>query len=219
MNHQVLGDVSPENFKCLIEYLKVPLPVNEYRLKSGIGRSQCFGVVKQRNGHYHGSRMNHYRPEVYRELQKISKLLPEGFTFDGIQLNQNYQTAPHKDVGNRGNSIIIGFGDYQGGHLLIEETSVDIKNKLVAFDGSIYTHSTAPYTGDRYSIVFFSVKRHFKIKPEYEVIDYDKKLYLKEKMYGVERWYGKNGDCIWATDGIVPQKRAGQPILDRCEEF
>ena len=171
--YQIHASVEPELLSNLLSMLQTkPLEVNRFRKNSGLGRSQCFGIVKQRNGAYHGSRYNYSRMEMFDALQKLApQILPQGFDYDGIQVNDNYQTEPHKDKGNRGISAIIGFGDYTGGELLVEETKVDIKYKVCLFDGSIYTHSTAPWTGQRYSLVFFKVDRDFTKKPLYKIVE------------------------------------------------
>lgn len=218
MNHFVVGDIDMNVLEPLTKILESrPLATNAYRVMSGFGRSQCFGVVKQRTNRYHGSRQNYLRMDIFEQLLIIQSYLPDGFEWDGIQVNQNYMTNPHKDEGNQGMSAIIGFGDYTGGELFIEDTSVDIKNKIVLFDGSLYTHHTAAFTGNRYSLVFFRVKRNLTLKPVYSLVMYDDKMYLKEVMRGVERWWDKRGNCIWSTDGKILCKRVGKAILAECE--
>ena len=77
-----------------------------------------------------------------------------------IQINKNYPIKPHKDHGNKGESIIVGFGAYSGGELVVEdkeEPSVyDIKNTFLKFNGSEYTHYVRPFEGERWSLVFYS---------------------------------------------------------------
>ena len=63
---------------------------------------------------------------------------------------------------NVGYSYIIGLGDYTGGELIIYDENgenprlIDIQNKFFKFDGSIYPHETAPFSGERFTMVFFS---------------------------------------------------------------
>ena len=216
----VAGDrVDPKVFARLEEILKKsPIPVNKYRSMSGEGRSQCFGIVRQRNNRYAGSRMNKDRPDIYAELVAIGRrILPADFCYLSIQLNQNYQTAEHKDVGNRGMSAIVGFGDYTGGDLVIEETPVDIKHKIAFFDGSVYRHHTAPYTGNRYSIVYHTPDRNFKSVPQYVVEETAKGLQLRETMNGLTRFYVK-GKCVFSSDQVLPKVRCRKPLLLECEE-
>ena len=101
--YRIGSEIAPCIFQPLIQLLqKKPLEINKYRKASGIGRSQCFGIVKQRQGTYNGSRQNFARMDIYKELLTIAPMiLPADFSFDGIQLNDNYITSAHKDKGNR----------------------------------------------------------------------------------------------------------------------
>jgi hypothetical protein len=211
--------IDPRFFTTLEAMLKVhPLPVNKYRKNSGEGRSQVFGICKQRNNRYSGSRMNRDRPEIYNELLKIAhSILPPDFHWVSIQVNQNYQTAEHKDYGNRGESAIIGFGDYDGGDLMIEETPVNIKYRLVYFDGSLYRHSTASYTGNRFSLVFHTPDRDFKAIPTYQLFQDAKGWVLREDLGTLSRMYRK-GKCIFSSDGVMPTVRSRRPTMLECVE-
>ena len=79
-----------------------------------------------------------------------------------IQYNKNHRAARDRDAKNTGISYIIGLGDYKGGKLTIfdeyEKNPVkhDIKNKFYTFDGSKYPHETCPFSGERYTLVFYS---------------------------------------------------------------
>jgi hypothetical protein len=211
--------IHPDVFDNLVALLvKKPLAMNPYRLRSGKGRSQAFGLVYQRNGRYGGSRQNFARMELYQELLNIArKILPTEFAYDGIQLNQNYRTSPHKDTGNRDESAIIGFGSYFAGDLNINGNEISIKNRLVFFDGSKYTHSTEDWTGERFSLVFYKNKDIHAVVPLYQVVlQSDGKLGLQEDLQGVRRIYNRNGDIVHASDGIIPAKRKAKPYLRFC---
>lgn len=221
---RVASDVDARLFENLITNLKQkPLPLNLYRAASGKGKSQCFGIVKQRNHRYAGSRMNLVRPDLYFEILRIANaVLPPDFSWTSCQLNQNYQTAEHKDVGNMGESAIIGFGDYTGGELEIEENPVNIRYKIVYFDGSLYTHSTRPWEGDRYSLVFHRPARTFKAIPRYsvlEAVERGKTVYqLKEELEGVVRIWRHDRTLAWSSDGKQPIIRQRRPTLMECVE-
>jgi hypothetical protein len=211
--------IHPDVFDRLVSLLvKKPLAMNPYRLRSGKGRSQAFGLVYQRNGRYGGSRQNFARMELFQELLIIArKIIPSEFAYDGIQLNQNYKSEPHKDTGNRDESAIIGFGSYLAGDLNIDGNAVSIKNRLVFFDGSKYTHSTEAWTGERFSLVFYKNKDIHAVTPLYSVmLQSDGKLGLQEDLQGVRRIYNKNGDITHASDGVIPAKRKAKPYLRFC---
>ncbi len=99
----------------------------------------------------------------YQESRKLIELYDPQFEYTSIQYNQNYQCAKHQDKNNVGYSYIIGLGDYTGGELIVYDkddnpTSVDIHNKFFKFNGSLSPHETAPFTGERYTLVFYSIK-------------------------------------------------------------
>jgi hypothetical protein len=55
----------------------------------------------------------------------------EQFTFTSIQVNKNYASALHVDRNNKGPSLIIGLGNYQGGQLwTYDQGPLDVKNKV-----------------------------------------------------------------------------------------
>lgn len=213
--YKIGREIDRELFKEIEEELiKRPLPINIHRKTSGIGRSQVFGIVKQRGHYYAGSKMNYSRPELFQKLLKLSgQILDSDFTFCSIQVNQNYQTAPHKDKGNRGNSCIIGFGDYTNGELVIEGQKVDINYKTLYFDGSKYLHSTEPYTGNRYSLVFHTVNRDFNTLPIWSFETVNEKICLSEMLNNSKRIYSKDGNVVYSSDGLVIQKKARKPVL------
>lgn len=223
------GDVNPDAFRGVIEELKrKELPMNNYRKNSGKGKSQCFGYVRQRNGTYTGSRLNFERPELYQELLYLAaKILPPTFPWLSIQVNINYMTEPHLDKGNRGESAIVAFGDFTGGELVINSTpynsrndsEIDIRHKIVYFDGSQLLHYTRPFTGTRYSVVFHTPDRDFLEIPKFSfVIGDDDRLNLREDLSGVTRIYRRDGLCVFSSDGVIPPRQHRKPTLRACIE-
>jgi len=153
-----------EDLKKIEEYLNTHLmDWNEYRVKVGDGRSQNFGKVYKRNGTYGYSRQCRRHPELWYLLEEFGrKWISVEYT--GIQVNQNYSSKPHKDIGNIGDSEIVGLGEYEGGYLCIEEggqvTDNDIRYKILRFNGSKKTHWTKPWEGHRYSLVYHTTSFH-----------------------------------------------------------
>ncbi len=100
--------------------------------------------------------------KLFRESKKLMRLKDSKFKFTSIQYNKNHRAARHRDAKNTGVSYIVGLGDYKGGELIIfdedEKNPVkhDIKGKFNTFDGSKYPHETAPFKGERYTLVFYS---------------------------------------------------------------
>lgn len=99
---------------------------------------------------------------LFTETKKLMRLKDPSFKFTSIQYNKNNRAARHRDASNVGISYIVGLGDYTGGELIIfdenEKNPVkhDIKDKFYSFNGSVYPHETAPYKGERYTLVFYS---------------------------------------------------------------
>lgn len=74
-------------------------------------------------------------------------------------VNRNAQFTPHVDSGRGAGqslSMIVGLGDYSGGELFIEGEPAEIGYLPTEFDGWKCRHWTAPYNGERYSLVWFT---------------------------------------------------------------
>ena len=98
--------------------------------------------------------------------KKNSPECEECFNFTSIQFNKNYKIAKHKDRLNTGKSYIIALGDYEGGDLLVyfdgkdaPPTRVNIKNNFYSFDGNKYYHEVDDFTGNRISLVYYSIEK------------------------------------------------------------
>jgi len=154
----------PESaFTEIIEYLeKHPLENNKYRKRTGEGRSQCFGIVNKRSEIPDLSRNCWHHPYLYHLLLEFAKKYVK-ISFTGIQVNQNYFSKPHRDVGNNGDSFIVGFGDYTMGHLVVYGIPHDIRHKPLIFNGSEEIHWTTQWTGNRYSIVYHTLVPRFPL--------------------------------------------------------
>lgn len=142
------------------ELLRRPLPVNMYRLKAGQGQSQSFGIVNRRSLPPDYSRQCWKRPELYKLLLEFGeKHVP--FPFNAITVNINYQTLPHYDKHNVGDSYLVAFGEYTGGELEVFEGKLkgihDINRKPVIEDFSKVLHGTRPFEGWRMSLVYYTI--------------------------------------------------------------
>jgi hypothetical protein len=140
----------------LDELVRRPMAVNLNRLQAGKGRSQAFGIIRRWSYRPWLSRNTWMRPKLWCALQAFadSHVTVE---WDAVQVNDNYHSAPHKDKGNCGDSYIVGFGEYTGGHLCIDGANADIRHRGHLFNGSELRHWTAEWTGHRYSLVFFRI--------------------------------------------------------------
>lgn len=127
--------------------------------------SQNFGLISSRfptsdglksAGIREGNNNKKYET-VYNQLKKLIREIAPDFQYTSITVNKNFKCNPHKDRANKSPSLIIGLGDYSGGELNIEGVKYDIKCRALIFNGSLLEHSTEPFTGTRYSIVYYSI--------------------------------------------------------------
>ena len=108
------------------------------------------------------SRFNPRFTSLHTAADALMHAIDPDFKYTSIQVNKNMMCSPHRDSGNAGMSYIIGLGDYTGGDLVIthkdgSSDNHDIRNKSLKFDGHEIHHVT-PFKGERYSLVFFTVK-------------------------------------------------------------
>ena len=137
---------------------------NNIRGGAGRGRSQTFGIVhRRRNLEPDYSRNCWNRPYLYHLLYTLGNLVcPHSFT--SIAINQNFQCNAHKDKVNADDtmSTVYGFGEYTGGELVIEEGPMkgthNIKHTPVVSDLKKNRHYVNQFSGNRISLVFFTVK-------------------------------------------------------------
>lgn len=107
-------------------------------------------------------------PDVYKELQSLMHKYDPAFNYTHITLNYNLRCKRHTDGGNAGPSYIAAFGSFEGGELIVETANeqkngaisndmyLNLKSRFVKFDGKKQPHETAPFTGDRYTLVYYT---------------------------------------------------------------
>jgi hypothetical protein len=157
-------EIPAEAFQEIIAELeKRPLQINEYRVKTGLGRSQTFGLVSRRSAAVDFSRMCWKRSYLYSLLLDFaSKYVNIPFT--SITVNQNYKAGPHFDKHNVGTSLLVAFGDYTGGDLRVHTAGDfqgihDVKYKSLVMDFTTNLHSVEDFEGNRYSLVFYQIQK------------------------------------------------------------
>lgn len=201
----------PSDFQAILTELeRKALPNNFDRTQAGFGRSQAFGVIRRWSYRPWLSRNCWMRPELWQILLDFAALrLPDGFTWDAVQVNDNYSSQPHTDKGNRGESYIVGFGDYTGGDLIVEGTHFDIRHRGYLFNGAERQHWTDVWQGHRYSLVFFSIEWPTKFLPGYtvtsrlvadglEVSDtYDDAIMVLDRKGHIVRWIRQGQPRPW----------------------
>ena len=169
MSATFVREHSSEDFTAIIAELnRKPLAVNHDRTVAGKGRSQAFGVIRRWSYRPWLSRNTWLHPELWTLLLEFAAKF-DLMGYDAIQVNDNYQSAPHYDKGNSGDSYIVSFGDFTGGELICAGTPVDIRHKGHTFCGAEILHSTSPWLGHRYCLVFFNIEWPAKFLPRYTV--------------------------------------------------
>lgn len=180
-----MTEIPSEAFNdILIELERRPLPRNDYRAKAGSGRSQAFGLVNKRCMPVDYSRQCWKRAKLYYHiLQFAEKYVTIPWT--SITLNQNYQCQKHRDKGNEGNSFLVAFGNYQGGRLRVYEGEYeglhDIRHKPIVTDFSKVYHDVEAFTGNRYSLVFYTLSKQpaEPLPPGKVVVEDGKYLFMR----------------------------------------
>ena len=139
--------------------------------------SDTLGLTKDRRGTIAVDAYTRERPNLFRFLgawirQRRPTELVHDFPFTSISLNYNYAARLHRDGNNAGVSLTRSVGSFKGGELsywpndnktspleqLREKDSVriDTRANYALFDGC-RGHRVEPFTGERYSLVFFSL--------------------------------------------------------------
>ena len=178
--------IPPDAFNDIIaELQRRPLLSNKERKLAGVGQSQCFGLVNKRTQSCDYSRMCWGRPYLYKLLMEFGeKYCP--FAYTSITINQNYMVKPHRDKGNKGNSLLVAFGNFTGGLLRVSDGplkgDIDVRTPLIA-NFSEMTHEVLPFEGERYSLVFYNIADKFyrdkEAPPPPSVVQVGKKYFFQ----------------------------------------
>jgi hypothetical protein len=148
--------------------------------------SDTVGLLKDRLGDIHVTH-NAKRYPAYTQLivKWLMDRLPKevkDFKFTTLNLNCNYAAKRHRDGFNFGPSMIKAFGDFKGGQLNVfpeddrdksdlsklpqsDKQCLNIKDNLAMFNGNS-AHEVDEFTGDRLSVVYFTLGCHDRAKEE-----------------------------------------------------
>ncbi|GKY92224.1 hypothetical protein MPSEU_000193600 [Mayamaea pseudoterrestris] len=101
-------------------------------------------------------------PELATAVYDLERSLSAGTNRQASShcaINCNAQFTPHVDSG-RGSgqslSMIVALGDFVGGEIMVEGEPHDIRYKALEFDGWKLRHWTRAFTGQRFSLVWFT---------------------------------------------------------------
>jgi hypothetical protein len=140
----------------MLEQISIPLK-NKTNNRRGfpVHRACTFGITKGRfNGKTDLSRMTKKYPHIYDEICRIGNLF--SFQFTSIHCNHNVICPKHKDEKNVGNSLLLSFGNYGEGSIIIDEKKYDANCCGIIFNGSLLEHYNEEHAGNKYSLVFYN---------------------------------------------------------------
>jgi len=149
--------------------------------------SDTLGLLRDRIGDIHLTQSSIKYPEVVMVINKwLSDRLPKDaqpFVWTSLNVNKDYAASVHRDGNNFGPSMISAFGEFSGGKLNYypdddgkgepeklekgnhKKEAFDLRNGLALFNGNC-AHSVDDFKGHRFSIVFFTLGCHSKMKEE-----------------------------------------------------
>lgn len=108
-------------------------------------------------------------PELHEALMQLEqRIAPQRAPSSTIAVNRHASFRPHRDSGagaGQGISLIVGLGDFAGGQLSCDPLHGDgppevhdVRYNPLLFHGWEQRHWTLPFTGERFSIVWFTPK-------------------------------------------------------------
>jgi len=160
MTKVTVGPTYPaELFAPLYEALqKITIPIKKgttSRRGFGEHRATTFGLVRQRkSGKTAISYATKKHPLIWKLLQELGAAL--NYDYSSVHLNHNVVCPKHKDSKNASFTLLISFGDYEGGNIVVEGKEYDARHTPIIFNGAYLTHWNTPLvSGNKYSLVFY----------------------------------------------------------------
>lgn len=121
-------------------------------------RATTFGITRARySGKVGPSWATLKWPHIWEEIQKVGQHL--NFEFTSVQVNHNVCCPSHKDTNNVGDSLLISFGEYTGGEIVIDGETKNAYHNPIIFNGYELEHYNLPHEGNKYSLVFFNTEK------------------------------------------------------------
>jgi len=148
---QYFPHTTPKKDKTRMKVCENP---NERIYAFCLGKARAYHLKKLTN-----CSKNKRYPKLLKLLDIAVKLFDPDFQYTTIQINKNVKCKTHKDKNNVGASLALALGDFEGGGIIQynidgSEKFIDTKNCFKYQDGNI-PHTTAPFTGERYALIFF----------------------------------------------------------------
>eukprot|EP00633_Aureoumbra_lagunensis_P005284 CAMPEP_0197317764 /NCGR_PEP_ID=MMETSP0891-20130614/48360_1 /TAXON_ID=44058 ORGANISM="Aureoumbra lagunensis, Strain CCMP1510" /NCGR_SAMPLE_ID=MMETSP0891 /ASSEMBLY_ACC=CAM_ASM_000534 /LENGTH=397 /DNA_ID=CAMNT_0042807911 /DNA_START=783 /DNA_END=1976 /DNA_ORIENTATION=- len=144
---------------------------------------------------------------VFELEQKIKQTNQTGSASCAVNLNAQF--TPHVDSGTGAGqslSMIVGLGDYYGGELVVEHNEIDIQYKPFTFNGWTQRHWTKSFSGERFSLVWFTAKQRLRSD--------EKKLALSLAHQFNITSFRPNSTDIQAINEVLGPKQCYAPLCD-----
>jgi len=149
--------------------------------------SDTIGIIRTRQGPYRiidpTTRYEHVTVLINKWFAtNKGNEIPKEFGWTSININHNYAGARHRDGNNEGPSCIKAIGKFTGGKLNYytkdekrpgrcdvaqlspkDKVSFDLLKAFTFFSGNS-AHEVDPFKGERFSVVFFSTGKYWKMK-------------------------------------------------------
>jgi hypothetical protein len=153
-----------------VAYLEKTIPMYFERHNSGKGRSLSLGMLWRRNYGIGFSRLQDKFASIWTAARNLARRICPDLDWTCLAVNFNYQAEPHIDKNNDGVSCVVGFGDYEGGELVLTDTGeeINIRHRPYFFEAANTRHHVKPITsGTRLSIVFYRPLYTKKFREKY----------------------------------------------------
>lgn len=139
---------------------------------------------------------------LFEKLSEYAASLDPNHMWSSITINHNVKCKSHKDKKNDGTTMIVGVGDYTGGGLYVDGIgSIDIRESPFYFNGYLTEHHTEDWVGDRYVLMFYSIRKAWDIVHRPEDIPIIKEVFHGNAYHNREIGFGIEKDDEWIDIG------------------
>lgn len=147
------------------------------------------------------SKFTEEHPDLWEAVQELAEYLDPDHRYTSATINHNVLCKPHKDARNDGTTMIIGLGNYTGGELCIDGEEIDINHKPYYFNGWLHEHYNKPHSGDRWSLMFYSLRRSWDIHHREEDLPIIREVYHGNQYHKKDIGFGIEKDELWLDIG------------------
>ena len=182
---------------------KVTIPKTKRKLVNDKSvRTVTIGQVNVPFSKFKGhSKFTEQHPELWKAIKEMAEYLDPNHLYTSVTINHNVLCKPHKDCRNDGTTMIIGLGDYTGGELNIDGQDIDINHKVHYFNGWLHEHYNKPHKGERWSLMFYSLRRSWNIVHRPEDVPIIREVYHGNQYHCKAIGFGIEKDELWIDIG------------------